>query len=260
MPDRSDPESLFLEHRDWIERAARKACVRNGHTSQEAEDFVSELTMLLMENDYAIIRKHRGESGLRTYLSTVIARRFVELLRGQRGRWRPSAAAVRIGPPAPELEKLVLWQGHSLAEAGELLRTAGQTTFSDAELARLLSKLPERQPMRITEVSSDTVPETAQSSSMADEHVSRTETDADRKRIFEALERAVNQLDTEDQRIARLCFEEGHTIAVVSRMLNTEQKPLYRRVERLRLRLREIMEKEGVRLTDARQVIHGEEE
>jgi RNA polymerase sigma factor (sigma-70 family) len=244
MLDQLNPEAILVEHLGYLERAARAMCRSTGLHGPDAEDFVSWLKIKLIENDYAIIRKFRGESKITTYLAMVVSRQLSGYLREQRGRWRPSAAAERMGPPAAELEKLV-YEGYTLAQAGEKLRTEGRTTLSDLELARLLGQLPGRQPLRPREASADTVLE-AEGSSRADDRVDAAEARARHDDFVGRLGRVLEQLSPEDQSIVRLYFQEGYSAADVARALLLDQKRLYRRIPKLRERLRELLEREGV--------------
>jgi DNA-directed RNA polymerase specialized sigma24 family protein len=168
MPDPKNAESLFLEHLGWINRVAEMTCYRHGVWGPEAEDFAAAIRLKLMENDYAIIRNHRGEAALKTYLSVVVQRKFLDYWRKSRGRWHPSAMALRLGPPAPDLEALVYRDGFRLDQAGEMLRTSGRTTLSDRDLGRLLKDLPPRQPLRRREVSADEALQIAEADERAD--------------------------------------------------------------------------------------------
>lgn len=260
MLGRQNPEALFLEHLGWIERIADAVCRKRGVYGDDAEDFAGWLKDRLIEDDYAIVRKFRGESSPRTYFATVVTRQFSAYLREQQGRWRPSAAAERLGPPADELEKLVYRDGYPLAQAGEKLRTSGRTELSNAELARLLEKLPRRTPLRPVQVPGETVINTAQGAQRADERIAAQEADAERARILGALHRAMERLDPEERVIMRMHFQDGRTLAAVARALGLEQKPLYRRVEKLRLRLKELLEEEGVHRGDVHDVLGGSQE
>ena len=111
MLDRQAAEKLFLEHRLWIDRVAAMTCKQHGVFDADAEDFVAWMQMRVIEDDYAIIRGFRGESGLKTYLASVVNRQFFEHGRQRLGRWRVSAKAEQLGPPAPELETLVQRDG-----------------------------------------------------------------------------------------------------------------------------------------------------
>ncbi|HEX6368494.1 MAG TPA: sigma-70 family RNA polymerase sigma factor [Longimicrobium sp.] len=250
MPDRQTAEKLFLEQLPWIDRVAAMTCKQHGVWDADAEDFAGWMQMRVIEDDYAVIRSFRGESELKTYLASVVNRQFHEYGRQRWGRWRVSAKAEQLGPPAPELETLVQRDGYTLEQAGRKLRTAGRTTLSDAELARLLAQLRDRGPLRPVEVppaTRDDALATAEAPSQADERVTAAEEQQERRRVLAALGRALEALEDEDRIIVTMHFQDGYSVADVARTLNLEQKPLYRRVDRLRARLRQLLEQEGVR-------------
>jgi len=256
MLDREAAEALFLEHLDWVDKAASMACSSHGVWGADAEDFIACVRMKLVENDYAVVRRFLGHSELKTYLASVVVRHFVNFNRAERGRWRPSAAAERLGPPAVDLEALVRRDGYTLQQAGETLRTAGRTTLSDAGLARLLDQLPERPPLRPVVGEPATGLDGALGAWRADERVIEAETDGRRAEVLDVLETAMEQLEPEEQLIVKLHFAEGHTLANVARALRLEQKPLYRRVERLRIRLRALLESAGLVGDDVRGLLY----
>lgn len=259
MPDRPHFESLFLKHLPWIERVARIACSKHSMWSEEAEDFASWIKLKLMEDDYAALRRFRGDADIKTYLAVVVTRQFHEYRRVRGGRWRASAAAERLGQVAKDLEALVYRDRYTLDQAAEKLRTEGRTELSDAELRRLLAQLPSHPRQRPTEVSADAVLEGVQGTSYADKELAETEADALRERVMSALHRVRSRLDPEDQEIVRMHFAEGRSLADVARALGLPQKPLYRRVEKLRRWLRAELGAEGVEETDVLGILPDEE-
>lgn len=258
MLDRKDPKAVFLEQLAWIEKVAAMVCHKNGVWGEDAEDFASWTRMRLMEDDYAALRMFRGEAEVTTYLTTVVVRHFQEYRRERWGRWRPSAAAQRHGQLARELEVLVYRDGCRLEEAGERLRTAGKTEATDAELSRLLAQLPPRAPLRPVEVGPDPLDDEP-ARSRADDRVLAAETEARRRRVMDALARALDRLDPEERAIVRMHMAEGRRVADVARALRLEQKPLYRRIEQLRTRLRGYLEQDGLSEGDVRELLGGEE-
>jgi RNA polymerase sigma factor (sigma-70 family) len=258
MSDRLNAEAVFIEHLSTIERAAARASRRYSLWDDEAEDFGAWVKMKLMEDDYAVFHKFRGESDWKTFITTVVVRYASAYSRERLGRWRPSAEATRRGPPAPRLEMLVHRDGYTLSQAGEELRTSGETTFSDIELARLLRELPERVPLRPVQVPSEPVLEAAQASSRADARVAAAESDAWRGELIAALHRTMERLTPEDRAIVRL-YGEGFTAADIARALHIEQKPLYRRIPRLRDALRGYLEEDGVSADRVRSLLTRED-
>ncbi|HEX8358924.1 MAG TPA: sigma-70 family RNA polymerase sigma factor [Longimicrobium sp.] len=255
MLDRADAEAIFLKHLEWINRAASKACSKYGVHGPDADDFTARVRMKLVEDDYVVIRRFVGNSEIKTYLLAVVRHLLADLVREQRGRWRVSAAAERLGPPAPELERLVYHDRYTVPQAGEKLRTAGRTALSDTALARMLAELPERTPMR-PEVQEPEKGVDPPGDSRADERVMEAEAGTRRAEMLAVLETVIGELDEEDRLIVQMHFARGETVATVARALRLEQKPLYRRVERLRSRLRGLLESAGLRPEDVRGLLH----
>lgn len=259
MLDREAAEALFLKHLDWIDKVASIACSNHGVWGADAEDFTAWVRMKLVEDDYAVVRRFRGESELKTYLASVVVRHFFDFERAEWGRWRPSTVAQRLGAAAVDVERLVRRDGYTLQQAGEKLRTAGRTTLTDAELARLLDQLPERRPLRPVVGEPATGLDTTPGTSRADDRVLEAEADSRRAEVFGVLGTAMEQLEPEEQLIVQLHFAQGHTLADVARALRLEQKPLYRRVERLRARLRALLESAGLGGDDVRGLLYESE-
>jgi RNA polymerase sigma factor for flagellar operon FliA len=252
MPNAMDPGRLFLENLPWIEKVAGVVCRKHRVWGEDAEDFASLAKMKLMENDYADIRMFRGDCQLTTYLATLVVRRFHEYARERWGRWRNSAAAEREGQLAKDLETLVHRDGCTLAQAGEQLRNAGKTGLSDAALARLLARLPARQPLRALEVGA---PADAPAAERADSGIGGAELDRHRGALIAALFTVMEKLPPEERHILRMRFADGRSVADVARALRLEQKPLYRRIDQLRARIRHDLELSGVTAEDVRELL-----
>ena len=258
MFDHLEPSAVLMDHLPWIEKVAAMVCRKHGVHGADAEDFASLARMKIVEGDYAVLRKFRGDCEIKTYLTTVIVQRFHEWTRERYGRWRPSAAAERMGPPAPELEALVYRDGCPLSEAAERLRSAGRTAASDAELARMLAALPARMPLRPGDAGDGPL-SVHPAAERADERVRGAEAQARRGSLVAALDRALAALEEEDALIVQLRFAEGRSVADIARGLGVDQRMLYRRVERLRDRLRASMESMGVSREDVRGVLAADE-
>jgi RNA polymerase sigma factor (sigma-70 family) len=236
-------ELLFLEHVSWISRVAQKTAAQHGLFGEEVSDFESVLKMKIMEDDYAIIRNFKGESSLKTYLSVVVSRHFLDYWRETRGRGRPSATARRLGPLAVRLEKLVYRDGYSASQAIARLQTEEANIPEERELLRLLDQLPKRETLQPEEAYFDRL--SGHSEGVATQ-VSESGTEQQRERLHSTLERALASLSEEDRVIVRLNLIEGVSLADVARVLRIEQKPLYRRITRLREALRQRLKEEGV--------------
>ena len=71
-----DPRQWYVEQLDVISRIASSVCRRNGVQGADAEDFVSDVRLKLLQDDYAVLRKYRGASSQTTFLTVVISNLF----------------------------------------------------------------------------------------------------------------------------------------------------------------------------------------
>lgn len=259
MPDPLNPQDVFLEHLGWIDKMAVLASRKHGRLDADAEDFASWAKMQLMEDDYAVFRSFRGEADWKTFIATVMVRLSIAYSRKVQGRWRPSAAALRMGTPAKELEQLVRRDGYTVPQAGQKLRTAGVTRQTDLELARLLESVGPRAPLRPQEVAEDSLLDGTESADRADERVEAAETQTERSALKAALLRGMDAMTYEERMIVWMHYGEGHTLAHVARALNIDQKPLYRRIDKLRNLLRGHLEREGVSSLHVRALLDRED-
>lgn len=241
----ADAQSRFLDNLPYIERVLAGLSRRLGLRGDDADDFSSWAKARLIEDGYSVLAKFRGESSITTYLTVVLAMLGREFQVQRHGRWRPSAAARRSGSLAVRLETLVYRDHVPLSQAAEQLRTRGETTMADRELAQLLGALPRRTGGRPKDAG-DVGLESAVSSMRADDIVEAENAARDRERAGAALTAAIERLSTEDRLIVRLRFWEELSIADISRTLGVPQKPLYRRLERVLVGLRRDLENAGV--------------
>jgi RNA polymerase sigma factor for flagellar operon FliA len=245
MSEQSHHEATFVQNLSLIDRVAMSVARRQGLSGEDAADLASWVKLKLVEDEYAVFQKFRGESSISTYLAVVIAMLARDYRVQRWGRWRPSAVARRHGTVAVRLETLVHRQGYRLQHAAELLRTAGETTLSDGELARLLSALPARQPLRPVEVGAEALGQ-VEARAGADAAVESEAAEIERQETEGALQRIIEGLSCEDRMIVRMRFWENLSVADIARGLNLDQRALYRRIERLLALLRARLTQQGV--------------
>ena len=254
MP-RPDLESLFVANLPAAERILSALARRHALSRDAAEEFSAWAKLQVIENDYAVLAKFRGEASLSTYLTVCFAMLFREYRVQQWGRWRPSARARRSGPVAVRLETLTQRDGLPLGQASEILRTSGETTLSDRELAALAAQFPKRSPLRPVEFGEP--PTESASEAHADDIVQVEEIAADAKAAREALERNLDALPTEDRLIVRMHYMEEMSVADIARGLALPQKPLYRRLQRSLDTLRAGLERAGISREHVREMVAG---
>lgn len=242
------PERLFRANLQVIEAVIRHVASRNRLSPDEREEFASEVRLRLIDNDYDIFRRFEHRSSLKTYLVTVIQRLFLDFRNKAWGKWRPSAEARRLGPVATRLERLTTRDGLTFDEAVNVLQTNEGVPASREELHEIYERLPVRTPRRfVGEQALDEV--LAPAATTEDALVARERAEVV-ARAQQALDRALARLPAQDQAIVRLRYADGKTVAQISRFMQLEQKPLYRRVNRIREELRTALEADGVSAED----------
>jgi len=245
--DSPHAERFFLSQLPTIDRIIAFVCRRNRLSGAEADDVRSLIHLKLIENDYEILRRFRGQSTLRTYLTVVIQRRFLDYRISEWGKWRPSAEARRLGPIAIELERLTVRDGLSRDEAIESLSTRGGDPPSREALLETCRRLPNRARRRF--VGDESAQEVPAADDVERDVFHRQLAPSGRKAGI-ALREALAELPAEDRLILKMRFEGGSTVAEIAAALRLAQKPLYRRIEGILGSLRRRLEAAGLNASE----------
>jgi RNA polymerase sigma factor for flagellar operon FliA len=243
--DRSgSAEDLFLSQLDVIDRVISFVSSRHHLPGVDADDFDSHVKMKLIEDDYGILRKFQGRCNLRTYLTVVVQRLFLDYRITAWGKWRPSAEAKRCGQAAILLERLTQRDGYGFEEACELMETNHQVTLSRAEIETIAARLPHRVRRRFE--SDAGLRDLPADQPSLDEIVVEQEHAVTAARVETALNAVMAGLDSQDRLIFQLRFRDGRTVADIARTLRLDQKALYRRVNHCLDRLLKSLQGSGI--------------
>ncbi|HXA18339.1 MAG TPA: sigma-70 family RNA polymerase sigma factor [Thermoanaerobaculia bacterium] len=236
-----DVEALLVANVPLIERLGRAACRGSNMNPADVDDFLSEVKLKLVENDYAALRGFQGRCSIATWLALVVQRQLLDFRAHIWGRFRASAEARRIGETAVRLESLIVRDGMRIEEAVETLRRSGSDiTTGDAE--RIAAKLPRRRPQPVR-VPLDDVD--ADRSLPRVEMAAPDQTSASRT-VSAEIRAAVAGLSPNDQVLLQLHFAAGIPVSEISRSLGVPQQPLYRRLRSLCAQFRERLLAAGI--------------
>ncbi len=256
-------EEIFLANLPLIENVIKHACRRHHLSHEEAEDFDSIAKLKLIEDDYAKLRKFKGESSLGTYLTMVIQRQFLDYMNHLWGKFRPCNEAERLGPVAIRLDVLRNRDNYTFDEACEILWTNHHVEMSWQELAEIDARLPPRSPRPPRspwwddwEVELGDVPAgDEQTDDLALSH----ERAAALNKVKACLRKGLAALSSQDRLIIKMRVSSDVSVVNISRALHIEQKPLYRRIEKIKKTLREALEKDGVRAEEVSELLNARE-
>src|ERR1051325_6616465 len=249
-----NPRKLFEENLPLIERVIAHVSRKGRLIGADAENFASSAHLALMQNDYAVLAQYDGRAALGTYLAVVLQRFLCDERNRQFGRWRPSAAARRMGDAGLLLEKLLQRDRRSLPEIAPIV-TSSHRTLTAADVESMAARLPPRE-QRLRAVILDDVPDCALPST--DDAACRV--DEDECRRLSALtactlRTAMAAMTAEERVLLKMRFGSSMNISAIARMLRIPQRPLYRRIESLLARLRDALEAAGVDATAAAHLI-----
>ena len=156
----------------------------------------------LIENDYEVFAKYQGRSTIKTYLTSVIQRIYLDFQVQRFGKWRPSAEARRLGTMALRLEQLPYRDGLSFDEACGVLRSDPSVRETRDELDALRLRLPLRPSRRIE--GRDLEPARPEGAATK---VERSERQALADRMFSAIRCSLARLPARDRVFLRLHFQ-----------------------------------------------------
>jgi RNA polymerase sigma factor (sigma-70 family) len=227
--------------------AVAAACRRHGLSGDEAAEFESFVRLRLLENDRRILAKFQGRSRLATYLTTVVQRLFLDFRDAQWGKWRASRTALRLGPTAVLLERLLVRDGLSFDDAVASILGRG-IRATRAELGALGDRLPRRAGSRSP---LPPIPDGPRSVSASPEDaLRRSEEAAHAHRIAATLCALLRDLPPIDRLALKLRYEDGVSVAAIACFLGEKPKSLHRRFTRLLARLRSGLVATGVARDD----------
>jgi RNA polymerase sigma factor for flagellar operon FliA len=249
-----NPEETFRANLPLIKRIVGRVCRRARMETAEAEDFASSVHIALMENDYAVFRKLDGASSLAAYLTVVVQRLLIDERERIWGRWRPSAEARRWGDVGTLLERMYCRDGLPLESVLPAAR-ALDPSITGERLAAMAARLPSRTSRpRAVDVGAAELAGVA-SMQTADANVVTAELHERSATVSETVRHALAALPLEDRAVIRFRFREEMSVADIARMLRLPQRALYRRLDQLLARLRQLLLARGIDTRDAGELI-----
>jgi RNA polymerase sigma factor for flagellar operon FliA len=242
---------LFLAELETIERAIAFACRRNGLRDEDAEDFASFVRLKLIDRNYAVIRKCEQRASFAAYISVVVQRLLLDYRISHWGKWHASSQAKHLGDVAVTIEAMLYRDGSTIEEMLPALRRRWPS-LTRAEVENIAARLPGRtRRPRLVDLDSQ-MPFTAESVPRPGFAPERRELS---KKVAAIVRATMRDVDDDDRLLFRLRFEGGMSVADIARMLRVEQKPLYRRLQRCLVLLRQRLESAGIRRRDVDEII-----
>ncbi|MGE0918346.1 sigma-70 family RNA polymerase sigma factor [Trichlorobacter lovleyi] len=209
----------------------------------------------LQEDDYRRLREFKGTSSITTYLTAIISRLVVDIVRSRTGRNRAKERAERFGELGRRTYELVVQARHTISETVEILQINYGMIADAGQLQAILGEMQGRN----SRYPSDTDHETAWNDSGELVSIQRdtpeqklADKQQDKKRK-EVLKQVLDSMTAEDKLLVRLRFPlddatDPLDAITVAKMLGLNQQEVERRTRRVLTTCRELLLKQGVSL------------
>jgi len=236
--DRFTPSEAELA---LLTRVIRQLARSQRLSPEDAQDFTQTVHLKLLERNYDVFQRFAGRSSLKTYLTVVVMRLLLDWRNSSFGKWRPTNSAIRLGPDAVSLERLIVRDRYSTTEAIETLLVKSGPDGA-AALRDIVASLPLRPRRHLV---SDEGLQNITKVDFEDPVAAEEEGDTDR-RIRVALVSALRQLSARDRQLILVRFCRACSMKAAGDLLRTEPTLLYRRLHRALKALRRKLEAAGV--------------
>jgi RNA polymerase sigma factor for flagellar operon FliA len=230
-------QSPYVAYASAVEGAIRAVSVCHHLRGPDADDFGQEARLHFLRDNCGVLRRFRGLSSIETYLYRVAQNVYLNWQDKRYGRWRPSAAAKRLGSAAVRLERLVVRDGLKVSEALALLpetehalldaKTTGWLRQHAAEFVSSRARLG----LTLTQNLSGSSP-------ITEAPLAAWEAETTACRLRHVLTRLVSELPPLDQWVLRARFGRGLTVRAIASMLGQQPRYMYGHLERVLHRLR----------------------
>ena len=248
-----DFERLLVENLPLVESVIRLISRRHRLSVEETEELAGTIKLKLVDKDYQVLRQFQGRSQLRTYLITVVERHFLDERNAQWGKWRPSAAARRLGPMATLLDQLITRDRLSFGDAAARVRSRYGNAVTDDELRAIERELPARVHRQfLGEEHLDRVPAQGPGEAEVLESIEHSRSGA---RVERALATVLSRLRDDDRIILRMRFTDNVKLARIAQLMGVPPKLFYRRVEELLSALRQELRAQGISESDVARLL-----
>jgi RNA polymerase sigma factor (sigma-70 family) len=230
------PQDLAL-----LDQVIRTATRARRIAPEDAEDFAQHVHVRLIERNYSIFAQFAGRSSLRTYLTVVVRRMWLDWQNHLYGKWQPTVAAIRLGPFAVDLERLICRDAFTVDEAVECVRSVTGAP-SVERLRRTAAVVAQRSRRRF-------VPDDDLSQTYAVDFVDLLlvrEAKASRARAHRLLAAELQRLSADDRALIVQRYRHRTSVQSLAQRLAVDPKALYRRFDRVLRSLRKGLVEHGL--------------
>lgn len=271
-------KNIINEHFEFIEKQCFKAVrlkledrlspANSLNIENEALELSNQVLDILRQNNYHVLREFKGNAQLTTYLTAIISRRTVDLIRKKLGRGREKERAKDLGNTGLLLYQRVIKDGHPLRDVYDELRTNGNFPGSLEELEAMLRKIKGKnpgshQPGAANGNNGTSVVKNGTSINEEEYVIPDTKSDPQallmekqrQQEIHQVIRDIIAPLSGEERLLLRMRFpfhedEKPGSVEQIANALGITPKAVYKRITRLMKKCRQQLDRRGIRINE----------
>jgi len=279
--DRSHTEeydNIINEHFEFIEKQCFKAVrlkledrlspTNSLNIENEALELSNQVLDILRQDNYRVLREFKGNAQLTTYLTAIISRRAVDMIRKKLGRGREKERAKDLGNIGLLLYQRVIKDGYPLRDVYDELRTTGNFPGALEELEAMLRKIKGKnpgghQPGAANENNGTSAVKNGTSINEEEYVIPDTKSDPQallmekqrQQDIRRVLRDMIAPLSGEERLLLRMRFpvhedEQPGSVEQIADALGVTPKAVYKRLTRLMKKCRQQLDRRGIRINE----------
>lgn len=229
----------------------------------EAVQIFNTLVDKLKANDFRIIKQFKSRSKFTTYLSSIISREVVNMIRKKRGRNRGKERAKALGEIGEKIYELAIVGGYSVEETCEKLNSTEDTAITLREVETIVKKIIGSR-RAVADVENQAIIKEGQIKRDDGELIvidrslnpeDQLITNEGKEKTREALKKVLSSLSREERLLLKMRFpadenEEPLDMDTISRILKANKKTIYSRLSRLIKKCRQMILTYGITIDD----------
>lgn len=224
-----------------IDIACRKRFPLNEDEALECSNCVYEY---LVKDDYACLKKFKGNSKFTTFLYPIINNLSIDCHRKKYGRKRVPKSIEKLGPLHISIYKLVCFKRYTVDEVYEILRMGEQFDGAYEDYEKVVAPIQEKGCHKDPRFSSMDNPD---DSKIHLEVVLAKQKPEKRILAGRVARKAIEELSDEDRTLTRLVWESGKSAAAAARVLGISAQTARKRLKKIQIQIQKKLLEKGIR-------------
>jgi RNA polymerase sigma factor for flagellar operon FliA len=248
-------EQVLVDLLPTVQAAVRSFGRRRNLSAEDQDDLQGDIYEKLVTDDYHALRNFEGRSSMKTYLTTLVTRLAVDRQRQQEGRWRPSAAAKRLGEHAVAIDELITRRNYPIHEVWHIMKNRPGFTLTESETEALCEQLPRRAERfkqvnfkrdEMDEQGLDIDSVTDKRPDPETEYIMKQSGDT-QKQARQLLAKFSTSLTSREQLVLRMSYEDDLKLSEMVRQLGMTRHKIESLIKSIHVRFRQLLLQNGIR-------------